>query len=519
VKYIVLILVLLLSVPAVTTAQTPNAEIIQRIEALAKALEDLAASLRGQSPDPIEPEEPTNIIHVAAGENLQAAVNGASPGSVITLAPGVEYLGTLTLPAKVCEPVTTITTAGAGLIDGTRVSPEWTGRLAVMRSGSVLPAIQMAEGTCGWNVKGIEFLPNNLGQHEVIEVGRAWDTKTLAGLPKNITLTHLLMQYPGPQKRAIGCNGINVRIEDSYITGNYMPGQDSQAIACWNTPGPIVIRNNHLEAGSEVIMFGGADPGITNVVVADVLVEGNTLTRPLAWKAGPTSTYVVKNLFEIKAGLRITVRNNLMFNHWQAAQAGSAIVFTPRNQDGRCTECRIEDVLFENNIVSDVSAGVNITAYDDLRPSGQTKRITIKNNYFKINSALWGGNGRFLQVAGDVVDLHIEHNTIEQNGSSFITAVQLPQTSGFRFVRNLIKVSGAYGIFSKGEDGNNYAHGLAWRYTFPEGVIEENAIADWKGNAASRNNLPGNLFMVSGDIFFDEEGYATGAAAGYGRQR
>jgi hypothetical protein len=514
---ILLVLLFLLAFPAVSTAQTtPNPEVSQRLEELAKALEALAASLRPAPPAPTVPSAP--IIHVPAGANLQVAVNEAVPGSIITLAPGTEYLGTLTLPVKPCLPVTTITTAGAGLVPGTRVSPAWTGRLALLRSGSVLPALRMAEGTCGWQIQGLEFFSNHLGQHEVIEIGRAWDTKTLEGLPKDITLTHVLMHYPGPQKRAIGCNGINVRIEDSHLTGSYSPGQDSQAIACWNTPGPIVIRNNHLEAGSEVILFGGADPGITNIVVADVLVEGNTLTRPVEWKAGPTSTYVVKNLFEIKAGLRIVVRNNLMLHHWQAAQPGWAIVFTPRNQSGRCTACRIEDVVFENNTVAGVSAGINITARDNINPSGQTQRVTIRNNHFRIDSVQWGGPGRFLQVTGDVLDLHIEHNTIEQNGTQFITAVEMPPTPGFRFVRNIVKLSGAYGIFTKGADGQNYAHGLVWPYTFPGGVIEENVIADWRGNAASRNNLPRNLFLTASEVIIGEGGYVAGLTA-YGRQR
>ncbi|MFB3852293.1 MAG: hypothetical protein ACE148_00565 [Vicinamibacterales bacterium] len=45
----------------------------------------------------------------------------------------------------------------------------------------------------------------------------------------------------------------------------------------------------------------------------------------------------VKNLFELKNALRVTVEANLFENNWQAAQAGYAIVFTPRNQDGGAT--------------------------------------------------------------------------------------------------------------------------------------------------------------------------------------
>jgi hypothetical protein len=477
--------------------------------------------------EPVEPVEPDPVVpparpvvHVAAGGDVQAALNAAQPGTIITLDPGAVYTGTLTLPLRDCGPdPITLTTAKTGLLaTGHRVTPADSGRFAVLSSGSVLPAIRFAEGTCGWEILGLEFLANKDGQHEVIEVGMAWATKTLEGLPRNVMISHVLMRFPGPQKRAIGCNGINVTVKDSHITGAWLPNTDSQAIACWNTPGPITIVNNWLEAGAEVIMFGGADPGVTNTVVADVLVEGNILTRPVAWMAGPVSQYVVKNLFEIKAGRRIIVRGNLMFHHWQAAQPGWAVVFTPRNQSGRCTECAVEDVLFERNVVSSTGGGINITARDDLHPSGQTRRVIIQDNFFDIDHRVWLGPGRFLLKQGDVVGLHILHNTIRQTGNSFMQALGAAAPE-FRLVGNLIWDPGQYGFFSTGSDGQNHAHGLRWQEQFPDGDLAGNAFVNWQGNATSRANLPGNLF-VSADAgaWIDADGYGRGTLEGYGRR-
>lgn len=506
----VLVLGLLLCGVGVSAQEpTRDQRLAAQIRELIVLLEQIADTLAG-SPGPIE--HPT--LHVPAGGDLAATVAKAPAGAIITVEAGATYTGTVTLPLKACAPVTTITTAGVTLTRGVRVDPSWAGRLAVVRSGSVAPAVRMAEGTCGWALRGIQFEPNERGQHEVIEIGQAWDTKTVAGLPRDIFLSHVLMAFAGPQKRGIGMNGINVVVEDSHIASPWVNGQDSQALAAWNTPGPLTILRNHLEAGSEVILLGGADPGITNIVPADVTIEGNTLTRPASWRGDTTKQ--VKNLFEIKAGLRVTLRDNLLENHWPAAQSGWSIVLTPRSQSGRCTECRIEDVLIEKNILRNVSGGFNIIDTDNVNPSGVTQRVTIRDNLIQIDHQAWGGTGRFLLLQGAVADLHIEHNTIEQTGNQVFAGYGAP-APGFRFIGNLVKTTGTYGIFSTGADGQNHAHGLRWQEKYPDGAIEGNAFAGWRGSATSRANLPGNLFVSVEDATI-EDGRGAGAVAGYGRR-
>ena len=109
-------------------------------------------------------------------------------------------------------------------------------------------------------------------------------------------------------------------------------GQDSQAIAAWNSPGPFVIRNNYLEAAGENILFGGADIMIAGVVPSDITVEDNVLTKNPAWRG---TSWTVKNIFELKNARRVVVRRNLMLYNWGGSQTGFAVVFTPRNSSGR----------------------------------------------------------------------------------------------------------------------------------------------------------------------------------------
>jgi len=63
-------------------------------------------------------------------------------------------------------------------------------------------------------------------------------------------------------------------------------GQDAQAIAGWNGPGPYLIENNYLEGAGENLLIGGTDPLIQNLVTANVTIRRNYLTKPVAWRAG-----------------------------------------------------------------------------------------------------------------------------------------------------------------------------------------------------------------------------------------
>ena len=73
----------------------------------------------------------------------------------------------------------------------------------------------------------------------------------------------------------------------------------------------------------------------------------------------------MKNLFELKAARRATIRKNLFEQNWTDGQSGTAILFTVRNEDGRSPWTVIEDVLFEHNIIRDTEGVFSISGYDD----------------------------------------------------------------------------------------------------------------------------------------------------------
>jgi hypothetical protein len=429
-------------------------------------------------------------ITVPAGGSLQQALNAAQPGDVILLQAGATYTGNFTLPVKggATEIVIRSSTPDAALpASGTRVSPSMSPLLARIQSSNSMSALTTAPGAHHFRLQFLEFAANQTGAGDIIELGDGSSAQTtLAAVPHDLVIDRCYIHGDPTlgQKRGIALNSASTTIVDSYIADIKAVGQDSQAIAGWNGPGPYTIVDNYLEAAGENVMFGGSDPFIPNLVPADILVQGNYLSKPTAWRA---QSWQVKNLFELKNAERVVVDSNTMENNWAAAQAGYAILFTPRNQDGTAPWSVVQHVAFTNNLVRHVSSAVNILGTDNLAVSQITNDITIQNNLFEdVSGTTWGGVGRFLLISGGV-GITIDHNTVIEDGSSIVYAYS-PATTGFRYTNN-IAADNAYGLMG---DNASPGNGTVAMY-FPSGVFADNVFA---GSPASRYPT-GNFYPAS----------------------
>jgi hypothetical protein len=431
-------------------------------------------------------------VTVPAGGNLQTALTNAQPGDTINLVPGVTYVGNFVLPVKPGAAYITLQTSPAGQPGaGERINPAHAPLLAKLRSPNSAPALRTAAGAHHWRIVLIEFLATTSPTGEVIQLGDGSSAQSsLSQVPFEIVVDRCYIHAdPGvPQKRGIALNSASTTITGSYISQFKLAGQDSQAILGWNGPGPFVITNNYLEGAGENLMFGGADPAIANLVPSDITIAGNTFAKPLEWRS---QGWQIKNLLELKNARRVSIVRNLFQYNWAAAQAGFAIVFTVRNQDGGCPWCQVEDVVFEHNVVRNVAAGVNILGFDNNHPSLQTRAIDIRNNVFEINTAAWGGRGYFIQVVGGPADITVDHNTVIQEPAEGIIFAEGPPIYGFTFTNNLTRRN-LYGII-----GTDHGPGMDTINTyFPGSFIANNVIAD--ANPAS---YPGSNFFPSSTEF------------------
>jgi hypothetical protein len=421
-----------------------------------------------------------STVVVNAGASLQQALDQAQPGQTIQLQAGATFTGNFVLPRKTGTAYITIRTAtpDSSLPGGdTRIGPEHEPLLPTIRSANTIPALRTAAGSHHWRIVGVRFTAGGTG--DVIALGDGMQSDPLL-VPTDIVLDRVVVRGAETGvKRGIALNSANTFVRNSYIAGVRMTGQETQAIAGWNGPGPFVIENNHIEAGAIGILFGGAQPAIDQLVPADIVVRRNLITRPTAWRTGG---WTVKNLLELKNARRVLIEGNTLEHNWAQAQSGFAVLFTVRSHGTRATWTTVEHVRFQNNVVRHAAAGINILGRDNTAPSQVANDIVIRNNLFHdIDHRTWGGNGAWIQIGGGPYDVHVEHNTALQSGNAVTvyggTAAAPQQVPGFRFNSNIV-LHNSYGIY-----GDNVGTGnpTIAKY-FPGSVIIGNALGG--GNAS-----------------------------------
>ena len=230
------------------------------------------------------------VRYVRAGDNLQAALNAARPGDELRLAPEATFTGNFVLPV----------TTGTGTIvvrtdlpdealpgPRQRVTPETASRFARIVSPNTSAALRTAAGAHHWRIAYLEFPSTREGYGDIIQLGDGSAAQsTLESVPYELVLDHLYIHgHPlYGQKRGIALNARTVTIRHCYISDIKAVGIDTQAIGSWNGPGPFSIENNYLEATGEIVLFGGSDPPIPNLVAEDVSIRFNHMSRPLSWR-------------------------------------------------------------------------------------------------------------------------------------------------------------------------------------------------------------------------------------------
>src|SRR5438094_67138 len=284
----------------------------------------------------------------------------------------------------------------------------------------------------------------------------------------------------------------------SYITLQTLPDGlpgDGARIA----PGHTLAKLRSPNGAPALQTSPGADPAIPNLVPADITIAGNAIAKQAAWR---TERWSVKNLLELKNARRVSIHDNTFDYNWEAGQAGFAILFTVRDQDGGCPWCQVEQIAFEGNIVRHSAAGVSILGFDNVHPSQQARSITIRNNLFAdIDRRNWGGNGYFLMLLGGARDITVDHNTVIQDEASGILTVDGPPVLGFVFTNNVARQND-YGMI-----GADHAPGLDTISAFLPGAhIEGNALAD----ADPRRYPAGNRFPSSAEFRAQFVAYAAG---------
>jgi hypothetical protein len=418
------------------------------------------------------------IWTVAAGGDLQAALNQAQLGDTIVLQAGATFTGPFKLPNK---------TTGTGWIyvvssnlaslpsPGGRVGPANAVNMPKIVARAYNNALITVANSHHFRFAGIEFAPvAGVVLYQLITIGNQ-DVSPVT-LAHHIVFDRCYVHgNPGTDnRRAIQMDGAYVAMIDSYISDFQEQTADTQALWAHNTTGPLQIRNNYIEAAGENVMFGGADSREAALVPADIEISNNYFFKPLSLI--PTA-YTVKNMLEFKAAQRVLVTGNTFENNPAKGQNGFAVLITPRNQGGTAPWSVTTDIAITSNTLINVGSGINIAGRDNNQPSLLTERILIRDNVVGV-TGLNGADGRGFQFVAGGNDYTIDHNTLINSmvapafsTSDLAMAQSTPKVNNFVFTNNLATRTN-WGFFgtSVGE-GTPALNGNFTNWTFSRNVI------------------------------------------------
>lgn len=407
-------------------------------------------------------------VIVKAGENLQAALD---KGGEIALEGGATFTGAFVLK-----------------VAGTRLL----GPQSNLVGPSFAPALFIPPGTR--DVQAVLGAAVTAYDQACIQVGNSDETqKTIADVPSHIVLSIRVPKHRG--KRAFAINSTETELLKCSSFDVYDPaGRDSQGVLILNTPGKVTVRGGSFEAASENILVGGAPTSIPNVVPQDLLFEDLVLQKPLTWKTDGVKR-VVKNLFELKAGVNVVARRILMTGCWVDGQTGWAIMLTPR--DGK----RIENVLLEDITLDEVGGACSVLGYDNEAPSPQLRDLTIRRMKGKALASSYG-SGRFLQWQASPAGIVVEDCEFDAAGTTFYAnpgttwvngnKVEGSLTEGVIIRRNKLTAR-PYNIMLNGR-----TNAAGWQAALPGGIISGNNFSSAGTSAAAlQKNLPADNVVTA----------------------
>jgi len=448
---------------------------------------------------------PGTTTPVAAGGDLQAALDNASCGDTITLQAGATFGGLFYLPQKSCDSghwIIIRTSAPDSSLppEGTRLTPCYAGVASLpgrpsfncSSTANVLAKLVFTNKTGS----GPLLLESGANHYRLIglEITRTAGTSVVSnlitpetGVPaNNIILDRVWMHGTAQDEttRGIYLAGVtSAAVIDSFFTDFHCIAitgacTDSQAIGGGggNLPaGPYKIFDNFLEASGENILFGG---GAATTSPADIEIQQNHLFKPLIWMAGQPgfvggangNPFVVKNNFELKNGQRVLFEGNIVEYTWGGfTQYGYSLVLTPKNQaiaaGNVCPSCLVTDVTIRYSTVSHAAAGINLA--NVLSENGGMAagggRYSIHDiTLDDISGTRYQGQGPLVLVLNNWItnilgSISINHITGFGDPSRPVLTVgndvSNPKMADFTFTNNLVS-AGAFPVYSSGGKTN-----------------------------------------------------------------
>ena len=420
-------------------------------------------------------------VDVRKGEHLQAALDRAGARATrgaaieLRLEPGAVYRGPFVIRNRGGAGPLTIRSAAddsnfGGSSDQPWIDPRYAEAMPALAPTTSDPVLTCEDGASEIRLFGLEVLPNTrYPDRDLIVFGRDGMTQ-LSDVPDGITIDRCYVHGDADtgQHRGLLFNVSHGTVTGCYFSAFMERGRDSQAIALWNGPGPITIEHSYLEATGENFLVGGADAQIPNLIPSEITLRGCHLFKPLAWI--DTWRGSVKNLFELKTGLRVVVDGCVFENCWPDAQDGRGVVITVRSQDGGNPWATIADCTIRNSILKNIQgAAVSMLGLDD-RPG----IVTVQGTDLRLENLLLLNCRNGFQCNNGFVPTVIRHVTADRIVNWFLQLTNNPIPPGMLTHQDNVLPSGQYGIVGDGTGiGTPTLEDKAPRCTFDHNAIEQ----------------------------------------------
>jgi len=445
---------------------------------------------------------PGSIVTVAAGGNLQAALDNARCGDTIELQAGAVFTGRFTLSARSCDSAHWIvirTSASNALLppEGQRVTPCYAGVASLPgrpQYTCINPQNVMSRVENNTTTDGPFFLRNGANHYrfiglEITRTAGTHDAPTLMAVEPNGIADHIVVDrswFHGTVRdetqSAISLSGVTyAAVVDSYFSDFHCLENgmctDAHAVGGGtgdHQDGPFKISGNFLEASGEAVMFGGG-PG--TLTPADIEIRRNHFFKPWQWMPGQPGfvggpggrAFITKNHLELKNAARVLIEANLMENNWGGfTQSGYAVLLSPKSQhtpNGNvCPRCQVTDVTIRYIRISHSGSGFQLAT--SISGDGKNGGPALAGTRWSIhdvvlddiNKKYTGGGNLFLIMNGwaknPVNTVTINHVTgfPDPIGHLFLlgNSAGNPSMYGFVFTNNMVTTA-QYPVWNSGQ--------------------------------------------------------------------
>src|SRR5689334_4493990 len=221
-----------------------------------------------------------------AYSNLQNAINNSAGGDIIILKAGQAFVGSFSLPNKSGSSYITIKSSLAdSLPPNNRVFPTDITKMATVRTNVPNGEVFFTQSAAHhFRFIGLEItLTSGVSAEAGIRFGSNPKETSLSQITHDFEIDRCYIHGLPTENshQGIVANSEHTVIKNSYISDWHYIGIEAQAILIYNSPGDITIFNNYLEASTQQILIGGADPGIVGLVPTGIIVKQNYFFKPL----------------------------------------------------------------------------------------------------------------------------------------------------------------------------------------------------------------------------------------------